>query len=234
MSSKHKIVGSELAIEILNGSADMVTTVLEGLRRGLVHTHRIEQFTRDEATGEIPTRVGLRLVDIHMSDGELRRTSATRQSRVRRMDVQCRLLDDLGVPNGVKAIDIALARHWSEDLRSVFGDHDSPATIKRWRIERARQPRHGGTADRDRRYMQAEVCRVRYAFAVRTVSTGRTAAEGYSAALKEVAMINAGAHPDHPKPAVMLERFSYATFARDCQAVAQRMGGRSAWQRRRR
>ena len=56
--------------------------------------------------------------------------------KARKMLLQCEILDDCGVPNGSKAIGIALANHWTPELRERYGEHDNPHTIKRWRSER--------------------------------------------------------------------------------------------------
>lgn len=56
----------------------------------------------------------------------------------RRIKVHCELLDHLNVSNGVKAIAIALHKHWLDDLRKRFGEAVKPSTVKRWRLQRRR------------------------------------------------------------------------------------------------
>ena len=53
-----------------------------------------------------------------------------------KMLAQVLLLDEHGVPNGVKAIEKALAKRWKGEFVTKFGEHDKPITIKRWRSER--------------------------------------------------------------------------------------------------
>lgn len=52
---------------------------------------------------------------------------------VERMGIELSLLDGAGVRNGEKSIAIFLHAVWDEDLRRRYGDHDEPATIRRWR-----------------------------------------------------------------------------------------------------
>ena len=52
---------------------------------------------------------------------------------------QIDMLDRAKVPNGAKAIAIFLHRNWTADMRERYGDHDDPATLKRWRTV-ARRP----------------------------------------------------------------------------------------------
>jgi hypothetical protein len=56
--------------------------------------------------------------------------------RARKRLAQCLLMDQFGVENGDKSIAIALHRHWTSDLRIIFGPPDSPSTIKRLRSQR--------------------------------------------------------------------------------------------------
>jgi hypothetical protein len=46
------------------------------------------------------------------------------------------MMDAAGIRNGVKSIAIFLHAVWDEDLRRRYGDHDEPATIRKWRTAR--------------------------------------------------------------------------------------------------
>lgn len=215
--------------------AEIAQDIIDGLRRGLLGTHKVEEVALRRADADGSIELELRLADMRLQSPPAATDSPKdRTGRANRMIATCELLDCLNVPNGIKAIAIALNKHWSDDLRRIYGDHDSPSTVKRWRIERSRPPRRVDQSQEDRRRMQAEVCGVRATFAARTVCDGMTIKQGYQAAIREVEMINGGGHPRHPQPKVELERFSYATFARDCKAVSNRVGSTSAWRRSRR
>lgn len=51
---------------------------------------------------------------------------------------QCELLDGAGVANGCKSISIYMHANWRGELVRRFGPASPPATLKRWRILRAR------------------------------------------------------------------------------------------------
>lgn len=55
-----------------------------------------------------------------------------------KMWAQVVLLDEKGVPNGIKAMQAALEKHWPGEFEDKFGPFDPPATIKRWRTERGK------------------------------------------------------------------------------------------------
>ncbi len=62
--------------------------------------------------------------------------------RERKKLAQCLLMDRHDVPNGNKAIDIAIRRHWTPRLAMVFGEPNDPSSIRRWRARRAGPARH--------------------------------------------------------------------------------------------
>ncbi len=224
-----------LVLHISNLEAETIDAAVNGLRVGLVESHRVEEVAREEADANGMLKLELQLIDVR----ELRNIgdaggASGRSEKARRMIATCDLLDALGVPNGAKAIAIALAKHWDERLRFRYGKHDNPSTIKRWRIERSRPPRLGDAARRDRRRMQADVCRLRAQFAVQTVCQGLSIIDGYSAAMGEIERVNSGHLLGSALPDLPLERFSYATFARDCRAVEVCVGRTSAWRCHRR
>lgn len=232
LSETHRDVPTRLQIHVQGGNATTAQSVIDGLRRGLIDTHRIEEVAYQVDTLSSDVLLDLRLIGIQQATGlEIAAKMSEPAGRARRMDVQCGLLDRLGVPNGTKAISIALAAHWSDDHRRLYGEHDNPNTIKRWRIERSRPARHGDSARRDRRGV-CELDRVRAKFAAHTICNGMRFVDGYYLAVREVEMINSGAHPSCPRPEVQLGTFSYATFARDCRTVERRLGRVPGWRRR--
>lgn len=232
LSETHNDVPARLRIHVQGGNAATAQSVIDGLRRGLVDTHRIEEVAFQVDTLSAEVSLDLRLIGIQYATApEIAARLSEPAGRARRMDVQCGLLDRLGVPNGTKAISIALVAHWSDDHRRLYGEHDNPNTIKRWRIERSRPARHGSSARRDRRGV-SELDRVRAKFAAHTICNGIRFVDGYYLAVREVEMINSGVHPSCPRPEVQLGTFSYATFARDCRTVERRLGRVPGWRRR--
>jgi|TARA_Y100000815_G_scaffold243476_1_gene241027 hypothetical protein len=233
LSETHNDVPTRLRIHVQGGNAATAQSVIDGLRRGLVDTHRIEEVAFQVDTLSAEVSLDLRLIGIQAATvPEIAARLSEPAGRTRRMEFQCSLLDQLGVPNGTKAISIALVAHWSDEHRRLYGEHDNPCTIKRWRIERSRPARHGDFSRRDRRRTPSELDQVRAKFAAHTVCNGMRFVDGYSAAIHEVEMINSGAHPNCPRPEVQLARFSYATFARDCRTVERRLGRVPGWRRR--
>lgn len=53
--------------------------------------------------------------------------------RIRWVIKQVEVLDEAGVPNGIKAMKKALETLWTQELIDEFGAHAPPATIKHWR-----------------------------------------------------------------------------------------------------
>ena len=216
---------------IPDGSLITAKKVLKGLRLGLVHTHLVDQVGLS-GTAPLVLDLQIRRLRDYQSHSIVELKPA---GRIRRMHIVCDLLDRLGIPNGTKAIDIALAEHWSEDYRQVYGEHESPSTIKRWRIERHQisRRRSEGQAERDRRGTTEVLCKLRARHAAHTVCNRKSARKGYQAAMAELSAINSGHHPLHPRPEPELPRFSYGTFLKDCKAIASRVG-LQAWPTRRR
>lgn len=121
---------------------------------------------------------------------------------------QVLLLDEKGVPNGILAMQTALAKHWPGELEEKFGPHDSPATIKRWRSERGspgnrllvdfvrmwgRVPRGG--------YRDGVVDGIIYKQCLLARTEPGTIDEIHDQAATLIAEINDGRHPDYEKPA---------------------------------
>lgn len=142
--------------------------------------------------------------------------------------VQCQMLDDVGVPNGRKAIAIFLAEHWKEKFVAKWGDHDAPATIERWRIERGHPGcRHAaqmvnmtGKVERGP-YCTEVVAELLQKNALARIA-GRLSISGAFALFQdELRSVNAGRHPDYGKPDHPYFIPSYATFRRRCNALEQ-------------
>jgi len=140
--------------------------------------------------------------------------------------VQCTLLDDLGVPNGVKAMSAALNDYWTPALQEKFGEHDNPHTIKRWRSERGEI---GNRTHRDMIGMSGKVPRglyvddvvmeVRQKAALRYWTTKGSYTEAHSEVGTELTEINAGRSSQYPKPDQPYRCPGYDTVRRDCQAL---------------
>lgn len=142
----------------------------------------------------------------------------------KRVAAHCDLLDELNVPNGAKAIAIALHLHWSEEHRARFGEPANPSTVKRWRTERSLR-RRGKGAPAPRRHERGPkrvVRGLRQHHAIRTTASGSGMKEGYRIAMAELQTVNDGAHRFYGKPDMPLKPFSYETFRRDCLALRRR------------
>lgn len=144
----------------------------------------------------------------------------------RKMWVQCTLLDDLGIPNGVKAMTTALTDHWTPELKEKFGEHDNPHTIKRWRSERGDI---GNRAHRDMVRMWGKVPRgiyvddvvmeVRRKAAMRQWVSKANYTDAHAEVIAEILDINEGRSSQYPKPAKPYTEPCYDTVRRDCQAL---------------
>lgn len=141
-----------------------------------------------------------------------------------RVAAHCDLLDELNVPNGAKAIAIALHLHWSGEHRARFGEPANPSTVKRWRTERSlRRGGKGAPAPRRHEKGPKRVVRgLRQHHAIRTTASGSGMKEGYRIAIAELQTVNDGAHRFYGKPDMPLKPFSYETFRRDCLALRRR------------
>ena len=146
----------------------------------------------------------------------------------------CQMLDDGGVPNGRKAIGRYLHDHWDEALVERFGEHDAPATIERWRIERGHPgSRHAaqmisltGKVPRGP-YKQEAVAELLQKNALVKHAARIKTSSGYALFVTELEDVNAGRHPDYPQPEEPYACPSYDTFRRRCNALEQRETVRS-------
>jgi putative transposase len=138
---------------------------------------------------------------------------------------QVDVLDAAGVKNGIKAMETALRTLWTQELRTEFGDHAPPQTIKHWRAKGkpgARDHRllvrmAGRTA---RRSLDRDVAReIRMKHALLCVGTKGRIKTAYAAAATELVEVNEGRSADYPKPIIPHPLFSYSSFRRDCIAL---------------
>ena len=146
--------------------------------------------------------------------------------KCRKMLAQCRLLDDNGIQNGVKAIAKALATLWSEELQAEFGGHDNVHSIKRWRTQRGKV---GDRNERDMVNMSGKVPRAPYfddvpheviqKAALRFYTARGTYKDAWSEACDELKLINQGRSDQYPQPAKPYKIPSYTTVYRACCAI---------------
>ncbi|UYY76809.1 hypothetical protein [Sphingomonas sp. R1] len=147
-------------------------------------------------------------------------------SSLNRVAAHCDLMDQLEVPNGTKAISIALHNHWGPDYRRRFGDPASPSTVKRWRASRKagkstpgeKKPRQLTDADRVVRNLR------RY-HALRVAGGGGTIREGYRRVLRDIET-SAASHRSSRERGDRALPLSYETFRRDCQRIRAAGRGR--------
>jgi putative transposase len=151
-----------------------------------------------------------------------------------KMLVTCRMLDDAGVPNGRKAIEQHLAKHWTAELIDEHGPHDPASTIERWRSKRGHPgTRHAGQMIR----LNGKVPRGPYCGDLQAEMLQKHALAHYASKIKiksaysayhaELTSINEGRHLDHPQPDEPYAIASYDTFRRRCYALEQQETVRS-------
>jgi transposase InsO family protein len=146
--------------------------------------------------------------------------------KARKMLVQCQILDDHGIKNGVKAIALGLTDHWTPELRDKFGEHDNPHTIKRWRSER------GDIGNRNGRdmvrmwgkvprapYLDDVVEEVKQKAALRHHVYEGSYADAHSEVSDELQAINDRRSEQYAKPEKPYKIPSYDTVRRTCIAL---------------
>lgn len=145
---------------------------------------------------------------------------------IRKTMAQVKLLDDNGIKNGLKAITKGLAELWTPELQAEFGDHDKPATIKRWRGERGepgnRSPRSlvRLTGKVPRQPQDEDVpLEIRKKHALVWSATRCAMSTAYAQAVTELKQVNEGKSAFYPRPDKPYPIFSYATFRRECIAL---------------
>ncbi len=225
MSSNRNIRFMDIRMQIDDEDDITLRDVVSGLRRSLHQTHRLEELDALDANDDDRASVTIRLHSVmKINDAAKWEMTSAQKKRALSLTAQCDLMDELRVPNGVKAISIALHKHWNADLQAMYGKQASPSTIKRWRIERARGWRPFSPRRHNRASMRTEIEQVRARFAAQTVCNGMSVTDGYRAAIREVDYINSRAGSAHGSLDAELAAFSYATFARDCRTVSARIG----------
>lgn len=138
---------------------------------------------------------------------------------------QVEVLDDAGVPNGIKAMKTALQTLWTQELIDKFGPHAPPATIKHWRAKGKPGARDHRLLVRmagrtPRRSLDRDVAReIRMKHALLCVGTKGRIKTAWAAAVTELVEVNEGKSADYPKPIIPHPRFSYSAFRRDCEAL---------------
>ncbi len=164
-----------------------------------------------------------------ISHGEVgRHDSADRDVASDRVTAHCELLDGLNVPNGSKAIAIALHEHWSDRLRIEFGEAANAATVKKWRTARSRLAKVGPLNPRaaGRRSGPERVVRgLRRHHAILVNASGGRMRDAYRRAIADVQVVNEGGRRFYGKPNSPLPLFGYESFRRECLNI--RHGGRA-------
>ncbi|MET4133787.1 putative transposase [Porphyrobacter sp. MBR-155] len=145
---------------------------------------------------------------------------------IRKTMAQVILLDENGIANGVNAITKGLAKLWTPDLKAKFGDHDEPATIKRWRAERGEpgnRPWHlmvRLTGKVPRQPHDDDVpLEIRKKHALEWSATRCAMTTAYSQAATELKQVNEGKSVYYAKPDKPYPIFTYHTFRRECIAL---------------
>ncbi|URD61086.1 transposase family protein [Sphingomonas sp. KRR8] len=143
-----------------------------------------------------------------------------------KMLVQCELLDENNVPNGIKAMQIALPHLWTDELRQKYGEHDNIHNIRRWRSERGVK---GRRTCKDMVRMNGKVPRapwlndvveqIKQKHAMRCAATEGSFIDHLALASAELTLVNNGHHPFYPAPDTPYRCFSYATFRRACRKI---------------
>jgi len=140
---------------------------------------------------------------------------------VEKMLVQCRILDDAGIPNSDKAIGRFFDKKWTKELQEKYGDHDPARTVRSWRSTRGR-PGHRHAREMVRLNRVKGVRRsvdnvnrqVMWKHAIEGW-TGKAAVKDVHAAYAaEIDQINEGRHPIISRPDKPYSRISERTIRR--------------------
>ena len=112
-----------------------------------VADHRFHLVQQEDGTIGLPSIGKVRRM---LATDEMRRVDPIPAANVdiERLDAEVGLLEAAGVRNGEKAIAIFMHAVWDDDLRRRFGDHDEPATIRKWRTARRKALKEAGQQDR--------------------------------------------------------------------------------------
>lgn len=109
--------------------------------------HRFHLVQREDGAISLPSVGKVREM---LETGAMRPVdpNPTGKADTRRLNAEFGLLEAAGVPNGEKAIAIFMHAVWDDDLRQQYGDHDEPATIRKWRTARRKALKSAGLKDR--------------------------------------------------------------------------------------
>lgn len=168
----------------------------------------------------VQSRAEMAAAELDMSDLE------AIDPKIRKVIAQVELLDANGVKNGVKAITNALNSLWTSELISEFGEHDNPATIKRWRAERGEPGNRPArlmarlTGQGPRRSQDLPVpLEIRMKHALQWSATRGPRKTAHALAAAELIAVNEGKSDIYKMPEKPYPIFSYATFVRDCNKL---------------
>ncbi len=147
-------------------------------------------------------------------------------SGVDKMLAQVEMLDEAGVPQGDKAIEAHLAKHWTGELADKFGPYTPARTIRRYRAKRG-SPGRRHARDMMRRngrvprgpYMADVPAEILWKHAYAHWSHKARFADTYAAYRAEMKEINEGRHPDYAKPPLGYTVASEDTMRRRCNAL---------------
>ena len=144
-----------------------------------------------------------------------------------KMLAECNAFEDAGIPNGLKAMDIAKDEVWTPELVAKHGPLDNLHSIKRWRSERGRPGarkqrdmirlwgRTGGTSI----HPVVQECMIRAAFGTLEGGPHSKTTSAYVVARREIKLINSGRHPDYDKPDKAYKSPSKSTMWRLCKSL---------------
>jgi hypothetical protein len=109
----------------------LLVTLVLGSSEHEVALDRVSVVDDEDAFPDVPMLS--RVID---AGERLDGLSDWQQFRARKRLAQCLLMDEHQVPNGDKSIDRAMHRHWTPALAAIFGEPDSPSSVRRWRQQR--------------------------------------------------------------------------------------------------
>lgn len=191
-----------------------------------------EEFDRLLEAGRLEIR-GQRTVDRVRLLNEISQFSIQQASEldpgVEKMLTVLRLLDDGCVPNGEKATERYLAKHWKGELLEKFGPHDPVRTIRKWRATRGRAGhRHARDMIRlnrvpgIRRTVNSAELEVRWKHIIQGFTTRSDVSDVHASYAAELTQVNEGRHPTIPKPDKPFKIVCERTIRRAINALESR------------
>lgn len=202
-----------------------------------------EEFDRLLDSGDLEIR-GPRTTDSVRLKNEVSEwtiaQAAKLDPKVKRMLVQCQMLDDAGIPNSDKAIGRFFDKKWTKELNDEFGKPDPARTVRSWRVTRGR-PGHRHARDMVRLNRVKGVRRsvdnvnrqVMWKHAIEGWTVKGAVKDVHAAYAAEIDQINEGRHPIIPKPDKPYRYMSERTIRRafndlESSATAGAKFGRNA------